>query len=401
MHTPTDPEYRSDTKRLKVIVAGGGSGGHLFPGLAVAEEIKRRYPGSEILFVTGRKRIESDILTSSGFRQTSICVEGIKGRGWKTGIMVAARLPYSLAQSISVIRKLSPHLILGVGGYSAGPVCLAARMMGITTIIHEQNSFPGLTNRLLCRFADRIFISFEESRGHFPRGSIVLTGNPIRKEFLEKINSREKDDGKFTILVTGGSQGAIAINRAFVAALEILRQEGKAPQIIHHTGEADFDRVVRQYREKGLQGEIKPFIRDMPAAYRRADIFVGRAGAGTIFELAGLGKPSILIPYPHAANNHQEINARVLANAGGAEMMRQDDLTPEGLAEILTKYMENRATIQKMGGQAQKKGRPYAAKEIVDQLVAMIDKGKAGRRERMPNGAITINGYQTDHEKLR
>jgi UDP-N-acetylglucosamine--N-acetylmuramyl-(pentapeptide) pyrophosphoryl-undecaprenol N-acetylglucosamine transferase len=244
--------------------------------------------------------------------------------------------------------------------------------MKIPGAIHEQNSYPGLTNKLLYRIMDMVFISFEESRAYFPKGRVFLTGNPIRKEFIAGDIVDGKDNKRFTILVTGGSQGATAINEAFMGALGILKDRGIDPLVIHHTGERDFDRVVGEYQKKGFQGDVMPFIRDMPAAYRSADIFVGRAGAGTIFELAAMGKPSILIPYPYAANRHQEANARVLAGMGGAEMLLQEDLTPARLANLLERYMEDRTALQRMGERARIKARPEAAKEIVDRLEGMI-----------------------------
>jgi len=357
---------------VRVIIAGGGTGGHLFPGVAVGKEIIDRYPGSEILFVTAGRKMESNILTDAGFKQATISVEGIKGQGWGNKLKAILKLPYGLIQSINIIQSFSPDLVLGVGGYSAGPLCLAAWLMKIPGAIHEQNSFPGLTNRLLCRIVDIVFISFEESRAYLPSGLVFLTGNPIRKDFLEEKTEERKDEKRFTILVTGGSQGATAINETFLEALEILNNRGKDPLVIHHTGEKDFSRVVDEYQKKGLRGDIMLFIRDMPEAYRRADIFVGRAGAGTIFELAALGKPSILIPYPYAANMHQEANARVLVRAGGAEMLLQDDLSPMGLADLLMRYMEDRAALQKMGERARVVAKPDAAKAIVDHLEKMM-----------------------------
>ena len=263
---------------------------------------------------------------------------------------------------------------MGVGGYSSGPVVLAAWLMKIPTAIHEQNSYPGFANRVLCRIADRVFISFEDSRKFFPSGPILLTGNPVRKEFLEKREPGEKKIEEFTILVTGGSQGAKAINKAFVKALEILKQKGKEPRVIHHTGQEDVDRVMAEYRDKGLTGDITPFIEDMREAYDKADIFIGRAGAGTIFELAALGKPSILIPYPNSPNRHQESNAMALASVGGAEIVYQDKLA-EGrvLADLLIRYMEDRPALIKMGGMAETIARPDATRIIADELCEMMN----------------------------
>lgn len=359
-------------KEVRVVVAGGGTGGHLFPGLAIAKEMEKRREGANILFVVGRRKMESEILSRSGYRQEMIHVEGIKGRGWKKMAAVLLKLPYSFFQSVSILRKFSPHLVIGVGGYSAGPVCLAAWLMGIPTAIQEQNSFPGVTNRLLCRFVDRVFISFEESREHFPAGTLHLTGNPVRESLLTEKRDPSQLSEKFTILAVGGSQGARAINEAFLHAQEILKSKGRDFHVVHQTGKNDYERVEAEYRRTGLKGDITPFIDDMAVAYNRADIVVSRAGATTVSELAALGKPSVLIPYPFAANRHQEINARVLQEAGGADLILQEDLSGERLADFLMKYMDDRDALVEMGRLAGEKGRPNAAQLIGDHLIEMI-----------------------------
>ncbi len=358
----------SGERGVRVIIAGGGTGGHLFPGLAVAEELLHRRPGSEILFVTGHRRIESEILDRYGFSQLSIDVEGLKGRGYIKGMVAIWRLPHALFQSFRIIRMRAPQLVVGVGGYSSGPVCLAAKIMGIPTAIHEQNTIPGFTNRVLSRIVDKVLISFDESSNYFLGRPVRLTGNPVRKELLTDTH-RHNDTAKvFTVLVTGGSQGALAINNAAVKAMAIMKAEGKAFRVIHQTGETDFTRMKAEYATAGIQSEIHPFIRDMARAYSEADIVVSRAGATTISELAALGIPSILIPFPYATNRHQEINARVLVDTGGAEILLQKDLSGERLADILMGYMNNRTALNKMGEQAIQKGLPNAASAIVDQL---------------------------------
>jgi UDP-N-acetylglucosamine--N-acetylmuramyl-(pentapeptide) pyrophosphoryl-undecaprenol N-acetylglucosamine transferase len=357
---------------FRCLIAGGGTGGHLFPGIAIARELEKRFEEKEILFVVGHRRIESDLLARYGYRVTSIDVEGLKGRGWKKGFSVMVKLPKSIFQSASIIKKFSPSLVLGVGGYSAGPVCLTARFMGIPTAIHEQNSYPGLTNRLLSRCVGRIFISFEESRAHFKVNSVFLTGNPVRDELFSHAQMEPEGGKTFTILVVGGSQGATAINKSFAETLEYLNARGRNPAVIHQTGEADYERVVNDYRDRGLRAELLPFIQDMAAAYNRADLVVSRAGATTIFELAALGKPSILIPYPYASNQHQVINASTLAGAGGAEMILQSDLNAETLAQVLIKYMDDPSALKKMSTHTKKMAHPNAAKVIVDHLLEMI-----------------------------
>ncbi len=354
------------------MIAGGGTGGHLFPAIAIGKELSGRPGGADILFVTGRRKLESEVIARHGFRQTSIEVEGLKGRGWKRGVITAAKLPWSFFQAVSKIREFSPHLVVGVGGYSSGPVCLAAKWMGIPSAIQEQNSFPGLTNRLLSRVVDRVFVAFEESRRHLSCASVLWTGNPVRKDLLEQVKTGKKDEPRFCVLVVGGSQGARAVNEAFVSALEILARKGKAPRVIHQTGETDFPKVMEAYRQSGLQGEVHAFIQDMAWAYGQADLVVSRAGATTLSELTALGKPSILIPYPYAANNHQELNARSIVETGGAEMILQQDLDGERLAQVVMRYMEDPEALKTMSGKAGALGRPDAVELIVNSLIGMV-----------------------------
>lgn len=363
-----------EPREVRGIIAGGGTGGHLFPGLAIAREICKRSEKAELLFVTGRRKMELDILDRTGFLQSSIDVEGLKGRGWFKGLRALVKLPLSFFQSFSIIRGFSPNIVIGVGGYSSGPVCMVARLMGIPSAIHEQNSYPGLTNRLLCRVVDRVFISFEESRGHFPGGSLLLTGNPIREELLKGETTIEEQKETFTILILGGSQGARAINRSVVATLKILKERGKTLGVIHQTGKTDYEEVVEAYGREGVKGEIQPFIEDMGRAYNQADLVISRAGATTVSELAALGKPSILIPYPYAANRHQETNAQMLVRAGGAEMMLEEALSGQRLAGSLMRYMNDRPVLTEMGQRARKVGRGDAAGIIVDKLMEMIEK---------------------------
>ncbi len=351
------------------LIAGGGTGGHLFPGIAVAGELKKRFKNVGIIFVVGHRKIESTIVSSHGYRVVSIDVEGLKGRGWRKGVTVLLKLPKSLFQSFFIIRRFSPAFVFGLGGYCAGPVCMAAKLMRIPTAIHEQNSYPGFTSRLLSRFVDCTLVSFEESKKYFKGEPLVLSGNPVRRELIAPRGKADKKDAHFTILVIGGSQGARAINEKFVLTLEYLNRNGRTPQVIHQTGEMDYERVVQDYQDRGLEGELVPFIQDMAKAYGRADLVVSRAGATTIFELAFLGKPSILIPYPFATNQHQEMNARSLVQTGGAEMIHQKYLTGEALGDLVIRYMNDPLALNRMGEQAKGLGRADAAKVIVDHLM--------------------------------
>ena len=365
----------SRRKPVRVAIAGGGTGGHLFPGLAAARELSRRHPAAEILFVTGERPMETRILERTGYRQASIQVEGLKGRGWKKGAQTVLALPRSFLQARGILREFAPDVVLGVGGYSSGPVCVAARWLRIPTAVHEQNSFPGLTNRLLCRIVDRVFISFEESRSGFPGGDLVLTGNPVREEILSPTTRRARTGEVLSILVVGGSQGAQAVNTGVVAALGRMKMEGRNLKVLHQTGEADYRRVLGLYADIGLQGTVTPFIEDMAAAYGAADLVVGRAGASTVSELAALGKPSVLIPFPYAANDHQVTNARVLSDAGGAELLLQADLNGVSLARILARFDGDRDALKVMGLRAWDKGRPGAARLIADELEMLIERG--------------------------
>ena len=367
-------------QKIRCIIAGGGTGGHLFPGIAIARELEARDPDASVLFVVGRRRMESEILRKHGFRVAFIRVEGIKGRGWKKGLAVLTMLPGSLFQSMKIISEFRPSFVVGVGGYSAGPFCLAARLLGVPTAIHEQNSYPGLTNRLLARVVDRIFISFRKSAPHFKNRDILFTGNPVRRELMSPSMDSVVGTPSFTVMVVGGSQGARAINDAFVRAYGILKKSGKAFDFIHQTGKLDHQRVLSDYRAEGFEGrdietKVLPFIEDMASAYHRADMVISRAGATTLFELAALGKPSILIPYPHATNGHQEANARSLAQLGGAEMILQKDLSAEGLANAISNYMDHPRKLQKMSEAARGFGCPDADRMIVDQLMMFLPAG--------------------------
>ncbi len=360
---------------FKAIIAGGGTGGHLFPGIAVAGELEKRFDQAEVLFVVGHRKMEGEILSRYGYKQRSIDIEGIKGRGWKKGLYAMFKIPKSLFQSIRLLREFSPHVVLGMGGYSAGPVCLAARLMGIPTAIHEQNSYPGLTNRLLSRLVNRVFISFEQSGAHLPAGC-VLTGNPVREEILA---GRVERPSSFTLLVVGGSLGARAVNDAFVEALDLLKKEGRTVHVIHQTGEADHERIIERYAALGLEGEISAFINDMAGAYARASLVIGRAGATTIFELAALSMPSILIPYPYAANRHQDTNALSLSEAGGAETVKQESLDPRMLARLIGKYMDDPDSLRRMGENAGRMIKGKAQAVIADQIIELIEEKGKGR----------------------
>ena len=363
---------RHTEEEVRVIIAGGGTGGHLFPGIAIATGLRARCDDMDILFVVGRKKMEKVIIGKAGFEARSIDVEGMLGKGMFGRVRALIKVLISLIQSLVIVRDFKPHLIVGVGGYSSGPLCLVARLTGVPIAIHEQNSIPGLTNRMLAPLVKKVFISFEESRRYFKRQDVLLTGNPVRDELLQGRYVAKSPNGRFTILVVGGSQGARAINRAVVAALEVLNEQGLHPFVIHQTGKAHVQEIGDEYQRHGFAGEVREFIDDMVSAYGRADLVVCRAGATTMAELTALGKPSILIPYPYAAHQHQEVNARALVDAGGADMILEHDLNGAGLAGRIKTYMENGDALERMSASALKVGMPRAKDIIAEELLTLI-----------------------------
>ncbi len=363
------------TGKVTFLVSGGGTGGHLFPGIAVCRELESRFPGCRILFAIGHRRMESEILDRHGFEVRRIRVEGIKGKGWMTKLSAASSLPLGVLQARRLIWELSPACVIGMGGYSSGPVCLAARLSGVPSLVHEQNSFPGLTNRILCRVVQRVCVSFEDSVERFPGGKIIVTGNPVREAFFAVGEKKSNAESPFTVLVVGGSLGARPVNDAVVDALALLTEKSSAPSVIHQTGTGDYERIREIYRERGLRGEVLAFIDDMPEAYRRADLVIGRAGATTIFELAAAGRPAILVPYPFATDQHQKANAEWLAATGGAKIIMQQDLDGRSLSSAVEEIRADPEMLRRMGKSAKAVARPGAASDIVDQIITIAREG--------------------------
>ncbi len=355
---------------IAIIVAGGGTGGHLFPAISVVKEMEKLSGNCRVLFIVGKRGRGSELVVAQGYDIAAVDVEGMKGRGWKKILSVLFKLPRAVAQSMGHIKAFGPDVVFGVGGYSAGPVCIAARMKGVPTAIHEQNTIPGFTNRMVARFATKVFVSFENTGQLLHRPDAIVTGTPIRQELVHVSQSPKPSDGQYTVLVMGGSQGAVTINRAFVEALERLREKGIRVTVIHQTGQMDFDRTMEDYRAKGLSGQVVSFIEDMASAYRRAHLVICRAGASTIFELAALRKPAILIPYPFAANRHQDFNARALAETGGAVCVPEQELDGQRLAGLIEEAMRNRDFLRYTGA-VEDIATPDAAHVIAEQLLEL------------------------------
>lgn len=355
---------------MKVIFAGGGSGGHLFPGIALAQEFQTREQQAELLFVGTARGLETKVLPQQGFPLKTIRCGPLSGLGPWAKLKALLLLPAALLSSIKVLRGFGPDLVLGLGGYASGPVVTAAWLLGIDVAICEQNLVPGLANRLLGRLAKKVFVSFPETAAAFPQGKAIFTGNPVRNGFTS-ITRERKNGSPFTILVLGGSQGAKSVNAAVVAALRELRPLKDSIYLIHQTGEADREEIAEEYRKEGFPGLVTPFIQDMAAAYQRADLVVARAGATTQAELCAAGLPSILIPYPFAAGDHQRINARNLAAKEAAVMVEPEELSGETLARSILALLRDRPRLEQMSARARAFSRPQAARVIVDICYSM------------------------------
>jgi len=358
---------------MRVLIAGGGTGGHFFPAVALAEAFMVTDPEGSILFAGTDNPLEVSILLRRGFDHVGISAGGLRGQGIWRQSHALFKLPIGFWQAVRTTWRFKPDLTIGVGGYASGPVALAARLMGKNMVIHEQNLLPGFTNRMLGRFAHRVFVSFPDDLGMFTSSKTMLTGNPVRQEVLRAASSESRKDG-FTVLVVGGSQGAHAINCAVVEALKHLDLPSPM-SFIHQTGTKDAPWVARVYKEHGIRATVEPFIDDMASAYHSSDLVICRAGASTVAELAALGKPALFIPFPFAANNHQELNARYVADRGGGEVMLEKDLDGESLARKIRHYEANRDALKDMSIRASALGRPDAAEAMVDECRRLVSGG--------------------------
>jgi UDP-N-acetylglucosamine--N-acetylmuramyl-(pentapeptide) pyrophosphoryl-undecaprenol N-acetylglucosamine transferase len=374
---PRKPEHREKADGYRLVIGGGGTGGHLFPGIAVAQAFKSRQPGNQVLFVNAGRPLEVDVLSRLGWPQQSIAIEGIKGRSRWQQLKAACRIPGAVWRSGRIIHQFRADLVLGVGGYSAGPVVTAAGLLGIPSVLHEQNRLPGVTNRILGRLVDRTYLTFDESRGYFNPDKVKVSGNPVRDEILalaaEPVEQAERADGKvFTVLVVGGSQGAQAINLAVAEALPFLKAV-PAVRFVHQTGERYAEDVRQAYRQSGIEARVEAFFDDMASLYEQADMVVCRAGATTVAEITVAGKAAIFVPFPFAADDHQTQNALALTDLGAAEMIRQEELNGPALAKMIRGYMENRVLLTEMAAKARALGRPDAARIIVDDIYRLLE----------------------------
>jgi len=360
---------------MRVLIAAGGTGGHLFPGLAIAQEWQRRR-SIDVIFAGTAKGLESKLLPSIGYRLVLMRVEGWIGRGKKT-FGAVLQLPRSLWEAWRLLRELRPDMVIGTGGYASGPLLFMAALSRYPSVVVEPNVLPGLTNRLLAPLVDVVISAFERSNRHLWARRVLVLGNPIRREVVQAAErpataAPPAAVHPMTVLVLGGSQGAHAINQLVVDALDELGPLRDRVWFIHQTGEADASWVRQAYDRRGVGGRVEPFIHAMGEAYGQADLVVSRAGATTIAELTACGKPAVLIPLPQAAHQHQHENARLLESAGAAVVCEQAELTGHRLAALLSELLGDSARLQGMAAASRRLGRPDAAGTIVEACEALL-----------------------------
>jgi len=366
---------------MKILIAGGGTGGHVYPGIAVAEELRRVRPDAQVLFVGGRRGVEALAVPENGFRIRFILTRGLPRRAWWRWPWAALANGVGVLQAVWVVLSERPSVVLGTGGYVSGPVAFAAILLGCPLILQEQNSIPGLTNRWLARLADEVHLSFTEARAYFARkDNLKITGNPVRSYILggdraTAMNEFGLAEGRPTVFIFGGSRGAHRINEAALDAMRRLKGRVDV-QFILQTGREDFDGAKRTVESEGLPTRVVPYLRQIHLAYAVADLVVCRSGAMTLAEIAACGTPAILVPYPHAAHNHQEINARNLVERGAAALVLDRELNGERLAREIAHLLADRQTLRRMSAHA----RTFARLDAAERLVKSLERWAAGRK---------------------
>ncbi len=379
----------------KVVIAGGGTGGHLYPGIALAKALRKHNMNIEVSFVGTQKGIEVKVLPREGFELKTILSAGLLGKKHLSLWMSWAKLPVGTAQSMCFLISKQPDLVVGVGGYASGPLVLSAWILRIPILIHEQNSFPGLTNKWLGKIADKVAVSFKDSAKFFPKNKVEVTGNMIRDEFCQPPEEFLKEpQGPFRVLVLGGSQGAHSINIAMAEALEPLSSKRENIHITHQTGESDYEMVKNKYEDNGFSHDVSPFINDVAEQYRKASLVICRAGATTLAEVTACGKASVLIPYPHAAHNHQEKNARVLDAANAGELVLDDELSGERIAQSILRAMEDPEQLQKMEDNSYQLGNWDATEKVRQICMDLLkDANLESRQARKKEGNYVLSCF--------
>jgi UDP-N-acetylglucosamine--N-acetylmuramyl-(pentapeptide) pyrophosphoryl-undecaprenol N-acetylglucosamine transferase len=351
--------------KRKIVIAGGGTGGHLFPGVALAKALKGVDITMEITFVGTKQGIESKVLPGEGFKLKTIIASGLLGKRGLNRWVSWSKLPVGAAQSMYFLIRNRPNLVVGVGGYVSAPLVFSAWLLRIPILIHEQNVFPGMANKWLGKIADKVAVSYKESKQFFLKRKVEVTGNMIheklcqpREEFPPPLKQ------PFGVLILGGSQGAHSINMAMVEALDLLSDRKERLHITHQTGDADYENIKKQYAAKGFSANVMSFITDMPVRYRLASLVICRSGATTLAEITAAGRVSFLIPFPYAANNHQEHNARIIETASAGEVVLDKEISGERIAKSIKKAMDEPENLQKMENNSYRLGSRDATKKV-------------------------------------
>jgi len=373
---------------MKVMIAGGGTGGHVYPGIAVAEEIRRMRPGIDVVFVGGRRGLEAQAVPEAGFRIRYLVTRGFPRRVWWLWPWALFLNAVGFVQAFFVILIERPSVVLGTGGYVSGPVALAARLVGIPLLLQEQNSVPGIANRWLARIADEVHLSFVEARSYFDRkDNLKVSGNPVRQHILSgdpsaALKEFGLEEGRPTVFVFGGSRGAHRINEAALDAMRKLKGRVDVQWILQ-TGREDFEWAKGIVEAEQLPARVMPFLRRIHMAYAAADLVVCRSGAMTLAEIAACGTPAILVPYPHAANDHQTVNASNLVDRGAAAMILDSELSGDRLAKEIAHWLSDKQGLSRMSANARTFTRPDAAERIVRSLERW---GEGRRAARLASG---------------
>lgn len=347
---------------MKVVIAGGGTGGHFFPALAVGEELARRFPGTEAVYVGSTGGFEARWLAASGHRYRLLGSRGVRGHGFASRLSALGRFVAALGGALCLVRSFRPDVVVSAGGYAAAPVAAAAVLCRRPLVLLEQNTRPGLVNRLLARFASAVCVGFEEAAGAFGRAQVVVTGNPVR--FVLNGALAQPAEERPVVLVLGGSSGAHRLNLGVIGALEIIRERAIQWTFLHQAGEADVAVVREAYATLGCQAEVVAFIEEMAQALSRASLVVARAGAMTVSEVALAARPAVFVPYPFHSDRQQEWNARVLERQDAAVIVADDDALADNLARRLTELLEDRARLAAMGARARLTAKPQARSAV-------------------------------------
>jgi UDP-N-acetylglucosamine--N-acetylmuramyl-(pentapeptide) pyrophosphoryl-undecaprenol N-acetylglucosamine transferase len=353
------------------MIAAGGTGGHFYPGLAVLDALRER---SDVLpmFVGTPRGIEARVVPGLGYPITLLDISPLNGVRGTRLVGALAKLPRAGFAAFRAMRQFRPDVVLSVGGYAAGPISAAAIASRVPLCVVEPNAIPGMTHRLVGRFVARAFVTYDETSGYFRKGATRVVGTPVRKSFLERASRVESTRAEVPhVMVVGGSQGARAINQVVPGAVAEAQRAGLRVTITHQTGNADRESVAKAYADRGLDAEVTPFIDDMASAMARADLLVCRSGAGAVAELGVIGKPAVFVPLPTAADDHQRKNAEAVAARGAGVCLVQRDLSEQSLAAQLTRLLRDRSALDAMASRARELGRPRAADDVADEIMAV------------------------------